>query len=417
MHNISQAITLVETGQHEKGLQMLKEILKTADDETAYQIAECYQDWGLIEDAERIYERLLKTYPNDSHLLIQLAELNIDQDNEEKAIELLSKIHQLDENYLSAQLLLADLYQFQGLDEVAEKKLLDAYKISPNEPVLSFALGEFYLSVGEPSKAIPYYKQVLHAESLSHENVALKLAEALSLNGQFEEALIYYQKGLEKEKTLDGLFGLGMTAYQTGKFQTAITALEELKELDPQYSTLYPVLSQAYQQEGAEDEALAAIEEGIKVDEFNERLYLKAGELAAGLSQWDKAAHYYNQSLKINPDNIEALKHLIEIKYEQRDYEGIIHQLETEAIDDPTALWFMGKAYVQTEQFEKALEVYEKISSCFQDDPVFLGEYGELLWQSGDRKKALANLRKAAAFDPDNQDLQAFVERIEQDFY
>ncbi|MFC7391578.1 tetratricopeptide repeat protein [Scopulibacillus cellulosilyticus] len=417
MNEINQAVTLVETGQHEKGLQLLKEILKTADDETAYQIAELYQDWGLIDSAEHIYNGLLKKYPNDSHLLIQLAELNIDQDKEEKAIGLLSKIHQLDENFLSAQLLLADLYQFQGLDEVAEKKLLDAYKISPNEPVLSYALGEFYLSLGEPSQAIPYYKKVLHAESLSHENVALKLGEALSLNGQFEEALIYYEKGLEKEKSLDGLFGFGMTAFQTGKFRTAITALEELKELDPQYSTLYPVLSQAYQEEGAEDEALSTLEEGIKVDEFNERLYMKAGELAAGLHEWKKAEHYYNESLKINPDNIEALKQLIEIKYEQEDYEGIIHQLENEPNDDPTTLWFLGKSHVQVEQFEQALELYHKISSYFQEDPVFLNEYGELLWQMGDREKALTYLRKAVNYDPDNQDLQAFVERIEQDFY
>ncbi|TCP31631.1 lipopolysaccharide biosynthesis regulator YciM [Scopulibacillus darangshiensis] len=417
VNDLDTAISLVETGQTEQGLAMVKELLTSADDDTAYKIAVLMQDWGLIEDAEAVFNDLLIKYPEDSDLILQIAELLVDKDEEEKAINLLNSISNYDENYLSAQLLLADLYQMQGLDEVAESKLKTALQMAPDQPILLFALGEFYLSAGYPAEAVPYYKKVLHADVLSHENVEVKLAEALSLNAQFEEALIYYQKGLDKSKTLDGLFGYGMTAMQVGKYQTAISAFVELKELDPGYSTLYPVLAEAYQEEGATNEALVVLEEGMKTDELNERLYNKAGELSWKQKDWDRAKRYYNDLLKINPDNIEAFKRVIEIKINDDDaFDEVIADLEDSQHDDPTLKWYLAKAYMRNDHLDMAESIYKDNIQYFNENPEFLSEYGELLWQLGKREEALLKLNQALSFDPQNQILQGFVERIEQDF-
>lgn len=416
-NDMETAITLVETGQTEKGLALMKELLTSTDDDTAYQIAVLFQDWGHMDDAENIYTDLLYRYPNDSGLLIQMAELFIDKDEEEKAIDYLINIFPQDDNYLSAQLLLADLYQMQGLDEVAERKLKGAYQAAPTEPIISLALGEFYLSTGQPAEAIPFYKDILHAETLAHENIQLKLAEALSLNGQFEEALIYYQKGLETEKTLDGLFGYGMTAFQTQKFQTAISALKELKTMDPQYSTLYPVLAQSYHEEGRQEEALATLEEGMKSDEHNERLYYQAGEIAAKLNHWSKAEYYYNELVNLDPDNLEAVKRLMEIKINTEAYDDVISYLDQGQFDDPTLRWYFAKATKLKDELSGAKGIYDELYLDFKENPEFLSEYGELMWQLGETKHALKVLKEATLFDPDNQELQAFVERIEQDFY
>ncbi|MGV3488095.1 MAG: tetratricopeptide repeat protein [Tuberibacillus sp.] len=415
MDELTFAVTLVETGQYEEGLKKIKDILPNADDETAYQIASLYEEWGMADEAYAILSRLSRKHSGDSHILLSLAEAAIDMDREDEAIESLLKIHPLDENYLSAQVLLADLYQAEGLEESALRHLMLAKKQAPKEPIIDFALAEFYFSFGYYGKAETFYKSVLNAESLAHENISLKLAEALSLNGKFEEALIYYKKGLDKEKTLDGLFGYAVTAMRVEKYETAIAALNELKSMDPSYSTLYPVLAEAYEQEKAFDEALFALEEGLKVDEHNERLLIEASEMAMKVEQPDKAEIYLTQLLELDPEHTDALKKLLTIKKEAGKNEDIILMLTKDEIDDPEILWYLADAYSEEDELEKAIEVFEEISDHYQSDPDFLESYGQVLWEAGKSEQALTYFEKALKIDGNNDDLRDFVERIKQE--
>ena len=83
----------------------------------------------------------------------------------------------------------------QSLDEVAEQKLLLAAKKAPNEMIISYGLGEFYLGRGDYIKSIPYLKKVVHSkEQIPNVSVELLLAEAYSASGQFEDAMMYYEK-------------------------------------------------------------------------------------------------------------------------------------------------------------------------------------------------------------------------------
>ena len=67
-----------------------------------------------------------------------------------------------DPNYPEALLLLADLFQMEGLYEVSEQKLLEAKKLLPNEGVIDFALGELYSEEGKFIEAIRCYEIVLN---------------------------------------------------------------------------------------------------------------------------------------------------------------------------------------------------------------------------------------------------------------
>ncbi|RYL94895.1 tetratricopeptide repeat protein [Sporolactobacillus sp. THM7-4] len=416
MENLETANALMASGQTDDGLKLLRDLIRDADDDTIYGAALIYQKYGFLDDAEKNYEALLKRYPNDSGLLLQLSELLIDKDEENRAIEYLLKIHPLDENYLSAQVALADLYQLEGLDEVAEKKLLDALKIAPHEPVLLYALGEFYLSTGEAHQAVELFKEVQGNKELADQNIDLKLAEALSLEGEFEQSLSEYRKGLKKEKTLDGLFGYGVTASRIGQNKTTIKALEELKKLDPGYSTLYPVLAHAYEHEGDLQSALKTIEAGLSEDEFNERLYAEAGDLAVRAHDPDKAVYYYQKLFDSDPENIEALTKLVELKAQEEDYEGIKELLEGQDPDDPMLIWFLATAYNKTDDLKKAEKYYLDAWPAFADNPEFLEEYGEYLREIGKTGESLEILQKAAKLDPDNHDLILFVERLKQDY-
>lgn len=415
MNQLDKIEALIASGQTEEGLAMLKKLSASEDADHLFGAAQIYQQYGFLDEAEKLYEHLLGQYPDDSGVLLNYAELLIDKSEEDRAIHCLEKIGPSDPGYLAAQLQLADVYQLEGLFEVAEAKLLGALKQAHDEPVLLAALGEFYLSVGDAREAIPYLEKVRKCPELADRNIELKLAEALSLCGEFEQSVNAYRRGLKKKKTLDGLFGYAMTLTRIGRYQKAIQVLEELKKMDPGYSTLYPLLAKAYEHEKMTDEALRTVEEGLSEDEFNERLLEEAGHLAVKLHDTEKAMHYYQTIVARDPEHREAMTKLVELKAAGEDYDGIIDLLETETPDDPLLTWFLATAYYRTEKWDKAGACYAACRAAFKNNPEFLQEYGEYLRERGKLQESLQMLKRAAALDPGNQDLVLFVERLEQD--
>ncbi|WP_377888807.1 tetratricopeptide repeat protein [Alkalihalobacillus sp. R86527] len=419
MERLKQAISLIEAGNFEEGLKELTKVRETADHEGLYDLSNIYYSLGLIEDAQDVVEELLMHYPNEGELLVQAAECYVDLEQEQEAIAALSKIDENDAAYPPALLLLADLYQTEGLEEVAEQKMLEAKRISPDEPIIDFGLGEFYLTQGHHSKAVPYYEAVINTKSeLANENIELRLAEALSGSGEFEHALTFYEKGLENAREINALFGYGFTAIQINEYKKAIHAFKELKDLDPQYSTLYPYLAKAYEEEGGLTEALETLAQGIKVDEFNEELYLQASRLSFKSHDEESGEKYLRELLAINPSHVEAAKTLATFFRTKERYDDIldlIENIEEGEQSDPYLDWSAATALANEEKYKEAIKRYENAYTYFKNDPLFLEEYGLFLIEEGRRNEAIELFKQALKQDPTLTHLEEDIMRFEEE--
>jgi thioredoxin-like negative regulator of GroEL len=161
MKRIEQIVQLVENGEVEEALSLIPKAKAEASDEEKYMLAEQLFSWGIVDEARAIVEELSLRYPDEGDVLLFLAEIYTELDEEEKALEILADIHEEDPLFPRACLLAADLYQMQGLDEVSEQKLLKAYEKLPNEPIIQFALAELYFANGQYAKSISFYEKVL----------------------------------------------------------------------------------------------------------------------------------------------------------------------------------------------------------------------------------------------------------------
>lgn len=417
---LKKALKLIDEGQIEKAISQLKKANESADHETKYSIAEIYYELGLVDLAKDIIEELLALYPDEGELYTFMAELLIDLDEEDEAIEILLEINEDDPVYVQGQLLLADLYQLQGLDEVAEVKLLNAERKVPDEPIVQFGLGEFYLSRGDYLKSIPYYKRVLpYQKELDGTNIALRLAEAFSASGDFEEALAYYKQGIENNATVDDHFGYGYTALQVGNFSIAIEEFEKVIDMDESYSSLYPYLGEAYEEEGQITEALQIIKKGIEIDEYNETLYLQGARVSLNHGFVTEGEEYLRKVLAINPANFESANMLLNLlKKEERfsELEELITYLKNQGEEDPLFDWFLATAKLKLDEFDEALVIYENSSSAFSHDSDFLEEYGQVLLEAGERKRAKEMLGKALELDQSKDHLKELLFDLESDY-
>ncbi|WLD91816.1 lipopolysaccharide assembly protein LapB [Alkalihalobacillus sp. AL-G] len=417
MPTLQTAIEAIDQGEIKEGLALLKQLRDKSDHETLLEIAQLYYELGFIEEAIDVTEELIAFYPDVNELKVFAAELNVEVDREEEALDLLSTIHSEDAEYLQAMLLSADLYERQGLAEVAEQKLLEAKRHAPNEPVVSFGLGEFYLFQGNFHRGVLYYQE-LYEQGIKEMNgisVLLRLAESLSGSGAFEEALRFYEEGINEETNPDAWFGYGLTATRVEEYQKAINAFNRLKDLDPQYTTLYPLLAKAYEEEGANKEAVETYLEGIRLDEFNEDLYLQAGRLALRMNDFEKGEELLKHTLSINPANSDACLAIMTFYATEERYEELIDlgiEVERYGDIDHESNWRIAQAYRELENDEIAIKRYETAYNGLNDRVEFLEDYGTYMLEIGQRNEAIALYKRALDIDPSLTQLEDEIMRL-----
>jgi tetratricopeptide (TPR) repeat protein len=416
LNTIQDAIRLVEHGDVEKGMSLLEELTKKATDAEQFEIAEVYLDWGHTSKAMTLFNKLLKKYPGEGELLVSIAECCLDEGMDEEAISYLEQVEKHDEEYLRALILQADLYEGLGLTEVAERKLKDAHEQDNDHPILAYALADFYLRQGKFDSSLPLFQKAIDGKA-EIEDLPLRYAEALSRAGKFEEALPFYRKGLDHHKELYSLFGHGVTAFKAGEFKEAISALEELRDMDPDYTTLYSILSESYEEEGALDEAYQVVQDGLKRDEHNENIYLQAARLAYKLHNPKQGEEWVMRALELNPARIEPLLRLGDQYVREERFEDLISLYKplTESKEEiPLMYWHLATANKETENYKESAVWYEKAAELFKEDPVFLEEYAYFLLEEGKQEEAKKNLLLLLQISPERTDIEDVLGRLEE---
>lgn len=418
MKRIEEIVRLVENGEVDKALGLVPDIKKNGSDEEKYELADYLYSWGMLEEAKELLEELSLRYPDEGEVRLFLAEVYTELEEEEKALEILEQIDEDDPLFARACLIAADLYQMQGLEEVSERKLQQAYEKMPDEPIIQFALAELYFSMGQYPKSIPFYEKVLKKEkTIAGTHIPERLAEALSLCGEFEQALPYYDEALQEKIDSRTLFGYGFTAFQAEYYRTAIEKLSELKELDPEYVPLYLYLAKAYEQEGQLEKSYEIAKEGIHVDEWNKELLLYAGKVALKLKKPDEAESWLRKAIEIDQGYIEALTTLCALLLHQERYEEVVSCLE-EAMKqgeyDPQFEWDLARAKHKLEMYSDALNHYREAYTFFKDNVDFLEEYGYFLIEEGNRESAKEIFQQIVRLDPGHIEAADILLQLEE---
>ncbi|MCP8968763.1 tetratricopeptide repeat protein [Ectobacillus ponti] len=416
MNQLEQAVQYIEQGEVEKGLELLEEREQAGTDEEKYYVAYYYQRLGLVERALRIMEDLHTLYPDEIEFRLLLAELYVDDDREDEAIDLLSEVAEDEEGYVRTLLLLADLYQMQGLEEVAEKKLLQAQRLLPDEPIVSFGLAELYSSRGDDAKAVPYYKALLDEhDEMGGVNLSLRLAECLSALGSWEEAIPYYEAGLQEQENLHSVFGYGFTLYQAQQYQRAIPVFQKVLEQD-EMSAAYVYLAECYDQEGMKQESYATWKLALEQDKMSADLHVRFAEAAAKAGETAEAQQALQEALALDPSHLEALLQYIHLLKEDADYERVVELVGYAAEHgeaDPQLIWELAHAKRELEQYSEALKHYEDAYTSFKTDAVFLEEYGRFLLEEGLRAQAREVFTQLLQLDPTQTHIEELLYNLE----
>ncbi|WP_105956074.1 tetratricopeptide repeat protein [Apilactobacillus quenuiae] len=366
-------------------------------DDMLYSLAEELYSYGFSEQAKKIYQKLLKKFPDEDSLRVDISDILISEGKTDEALSQLSIISADSDAYLQSLVTQADLYQTQGLLDVSREKLLKAKELAPHENVITFALAELLFTMGEYNKAIPLYLGLIKegVTNISSVNLVERVGISYANDSKFEHAIGYLKQIKTIDMTSDVKFETAFTYLQLKDYDKSIDLFQELRESDPQYATLYPYLGQALEKQNKEEDALLVYQEGLSVDQYNEKLYLLSARTATKVDNKELAENYLVQGNKINPDDIEIVLELSNLFVSEEKYEDNINLLSSYLDDhemDPQFYWNLAKSYAAIDDINEAHKYYLAAKPYFMDNTTFLKSASLFFRESGDINNAISLL-------------------------
>lgn len=415
-----QMIEALQNNALEEAQELFIEALEKDQPEELYVLADTLYQLGFLAETKAIYEHLLIDFSHDDELKIGLAEIAIEEDDIDGAMDWLMAIEEESPAYPQALLVSADLYQVQGLYEVSEQKLLLAKELLPDEPILTFALAELYFVMGKYAQAIYGYEELSEAGlgEISGINLAQRIGSAYSAVGDFEQAIPYLELAEKENETTDLLFELGFTYLQNKEYRRASETLFKLKELDPSYTSLYPYLAKSLEEENQLDRATEVIREGLRADQYNPELFYYAADLFLKLGDEEQGEYYYQESLELNPDNETVQLALINLYLKQGRFSEAVVKIET-ALENEEAdaqfYWSLALAQEGLENYAKAAEAYQTAYPSFTRNKDFLKAYALFLREEGVLELTKEVIEKYLEIESSDEEMITILDEINSD--
>ncbi|HEP1520925.1 TPA: tetratricopeptide repeat protein [Streptococcus pyogenes] len=383
--------------------------LKEDDADSLIALGEYLESIGFLPHAKRIYLQLADDYPE---LNINLAQIAAEDDAIEEAFLYLDKVSKDSPNYLSALLVMADLYDMEGLTEVAREKLLQAVAIS-SEPLVIFGLAEIDMSLQYFKEAIDYYAQLDNRQILELTGISTyqRIGRAYASLGRFEAAIEFLEKAVAIEYEDETVFELATLLYDQENYQKANLYFKELETINPDYPGYEYGYALSLHEEHKTSEALRLVQQGLRKNAFDSQLLLLASQLSYELHDRQNAENYLLQAKEVAVDDEEILMRLVTLYFDAERFEEVI-ALNRETIDNVLTKWTIAKAYHALEQEEVALALYNEISADLAENPEFLQDYAYLLREFGQFHKAIQMATAYLRQVPDDVNMQDFLDHI-----
>lgn len=304
----------------------------------------------------------------------------------EDAIALLEKTTQQDPGFALAYagLARANFMQYWQLGdtkyvEPARSYAEKALKLNSRLASVHVTLGRLYTTTGEKELAAQELDQAIKLDSRNAE-AYYALATLYDAQGRTDDVIPNFQHAMDLAPD-DWRYPDNLADFylRRGNFDQALQLSTKAAGLTPDNPRALNNLGRVYRRMGRLDEARANFEKAIQIEPSYNR-YLNLGLILGDTGKPDEAVSAYRHALELNPKSYVAWGNLGFVLYEMPGQ-------QTEA----------------REAFQKGVETAEELRKTRPDDPQLLSVLGRYYARLGNAEKSLPLFRKAAALDPQNQ--------------
>ena len=409
MNNSQQMLQALEEQDLTKAEHYFVKALENDPSELLYELATYLEGIGFYPQAKEIYLKIVEDFP-EVHL--NLAAIASEDGQIEEAFAYLEEIQPDSDWYVSALALKADLYQLEGLTDVAREKLLEALSYS-EDPLLILGLAELDSELENYQEAIQGYAQLDNRSIYEQTGISTyqRIGFAYAQLGKFETATEFLEKALELEYDDLTAFELASLYFDQEEYQKAVLYFKQLDTISPDFEGYEYGYSPALHKEHHVQEALRIAKQGLEKNPFETRLLLAASQFSYELHDASGAENYLLTAKEDAEDTEEILLRLATIYLEQERYEDIL-DLQSEEPENLLTKWMIARSYQELDDLDTAYEHYQELAGDLKDNPEFLEHYIYLLRELGYFEEAKVNAQAYLKLVPDDVQMQELFETL-----
>ncbi|WP_438832677.1 tetratricopeptide repeat protein [Streptococcus pluranimalium] len=383
--------------------------LKEDDEQVLLDLGAYLESIGFLPQAKRIYDQLRSQYPDVN---LNLAQIVAEDGDFEAAFLYLDAIDSESEDYVNALVIMADLYQMEGLAEVARDKLEQALALS-DQPLIRFGLAEMQMEVGDFKEAIANYAALDNRAILEETGVSTyeRIGRAYADMGKFEAAIEFLEKAVEIDYDDMTVFELAILLFDQEEYQRANLYFKQLDTMNPDFAGYEYYYAQSLHEEHKIEEALKLTQQGLSKNEYDSQLLLLASQLAYENHDAKLSESYLLSAKDLAEDMEEVTLRLTNLYLEEERYEEVV-SIEIADLDNLLAKWNIAKAHQALDQEEEAYAIYQDIAKDLNQNPEFLHDYAYILREFGQLELATETAKTYLSLVPDDLNMQSFLEEL-----
>lgn len=409
MNNSQQMLKALEEQDLVKAEHYFVKALENDPSDLLYELATYLEGIGFYPQAKEIYLKIVEEFPEVN---LNLAVIASEDGKIEEAFAYLEEIQADSDWYVSALALKADLYQLEGLTDVAREKLLEALTYS-EDPLLILGLAELDSELENYKEAIQGYAQLDNRSIYEQTGISTyqRIGFAYAQLGKFETATGFLEKALELEYDDLTAFELASLYFDREEYQKAVLYFKQIDTISPDFEGYEYGYSQALHKEHQVQEALRIAKQGLEKNPFETRLLLAASQFSYELHDASGAENYLLTAKEDAEDTEEILLRLATIYLEQERYEDIL-DLQSEEPENLLTKWMIARSYQEMDDLDTAYELYQELAGDLKDNPEFLEHYIYLLRELGYFEEAKVNAQAYLKLVPDDVQMQELFETL-----
>lgn len=380
-----------------------------------------YQTLKQPDKAFEEIEKLANKYPMNARYRLLMGDLHLENEETEKALACYQQAHEIDPDDPRYIVSMANYYDQTGDKEAAEQEIRDALvneKLDVETKV--GILSRYVQRLQQTQQGIENANSLFQTLLDQHpEDTELKLMYGSLLMAQQkeEEAKFQFQLVTEMEPSNEGAWQHLLNISLKGEdIPEVIRICTRCKELFPEAPEYYFYLGIGYYMQEKYQESLDTYYAGLKIiPEGNgvvkSNFYGQIGDLYYQMEKMDEAYKAYDEALKYNENNAPVLNNysyfLTLDKKDLKKAERMAAQCIKLEPDNATYLdTYAWVFFVQGNYTLAKIYIENALSKDKTNSAELVDHYGDILYMSGEKDKALEQWKKAKEMGKDTDVLK-----------
>ncbi len=265
------------------------------------------------------------------------------------------------------------------------------------------------MRMNDDEKAIPYYEQIITFQP-SATDAMISLGAIYRRLKRYEESISILQRALDEGHNRAMVnYTLGFTYKDMKNYEDAIDAFESVISVNPDDVLAYNHLGSIYFEQKAYTKSINTFTRGLQVDPNHPILNYNLARCYEAAKNYPDAVRCYENALKTRPGWADAIRDFSELLIKcqfTKQAQILVEQSIKLNPNDVDLLCILGRIYLNQFDYDNATKTFKKANKLRGSDVIILMGLSEALEKNEKISQALETAIEAMDISPENKDVR-----------